>query len=73
MQKYFGSMMERNLEGRHEMNVFLTRISTPGKHSDAEFESGKRSIQSQKLRVLEFREIDNALNGTYNRILSQEK
>jgi hypothetical protein len=73
MQKYFGSMMERNLEGRHEMNVFLTRMSTPGKLSDADFESGKRSIQSQKLRVLEFREIDNALNGTYNRILSQEK
>jgi hypothetical protein len=72
MQKFYGSTMERNLEGRHELNVSLMRLLAPGKHTDAEFESVRRIILSQKLREMEFRELDNTLNVLYNRILPQE-
>ncbi|MGD0548097.1 MAG: hypothetical protein ABR991_09785, partial [Terracidiphilus sp.] len=71
LQKITDSILDSNLQGRHEMNVFLMRMDAPGKLSDAEFEGGKRIILSEKLRVLEFRELDNALNDRYTKLLSQ--
>lgn len=72
IQKITASIFDSNLQGRHEMNVFLVRMEAPGKLSDAEYESGKRIIVSQKLRVLEFRELDSALNDRYTKLLPQE-
>lgn len=71
VQRIYNSTTERNLTGRHEMNVFLERMQAPGKLSDAEYESGKRTIASEKLIVLEFRELDGYLNGIYPKLLSQ--
>lgn len=71
MQKITGSLLESDLQARHEMNVFLMRMEEPGKLSEEEFESGKRIIASEKLRVLEFREVDSALNDRYKNLLSQ--
>jgi hypothetical protein len=65
--------MDRNLLDRHQMNVFFARMATPGKLSDAEFESGKQIIQSEKLTTQEYLEIDNYLNDDYSRLLSQAK
>jgi len=65
--------LDRNLADRHEMDVFIDRMQSPGKLSDAEFESGKRSILSAKFRELEFNEIDTALNASYTKLLSQEQ
>jgi hypothetical protein len=72
-QKLYAAMTERTLEGRHETNVILARLLAPGKLSGADFESARKIILSQKLRVMEFRELDNHLNGLYNRILPQER
>ena len=73
VQQLNGSILDRNLADRHEMDVFLDRMQSPGKLSDAEFESGKRTILSAKFRELEFNEIDNALNASYTKLLSQEQ
>jgi hypothetical protein len=54
------------------MNVLLERMQSSGKLSDAEFESGKRTILSAKIRELEFNEIDTDLNEDYAKRLSQE-
>jgi hypothetical protein len=72
-QKLYSSTQQRYLEERHEMNVFLMRLGTPGKLSDAEFEREKRTILSEKLTILEFKELDSFLNDNYNKLLSQEK
>jgi len=48
-------------------------MTTPGKLSEAEYENGKRIIQSEKLAIMEFREMDNILNGGYSRLLSHAK
>jgi hypothetical protein len=71
VQKVYGSITDRDLAGRHEMNVFLERMEAPDKPSDAEFEAGKRNILSEKLVVLEFRELDTVLNSIYTKLLSQ--
>jgi len=73
VQQLNGSILDRNLADRHEMDVFIDRMQSPGKLSDAEFESGKRSILSAKFRELEFNEIDTALNASYTKLLSQEQ
>jgi hypothetical protein len=73
VQQINGSILERNLADRHEMNVLLVRMQSAGKLSDAEFESGKRTILSAKIRELEFNEIDTDLNEAYAKLLSQEK
>lgn len=72
IQSFNSTILERNLAERHEMNVFLERMVAQGKLSDADFESGKRIILSAKIRGLEMREIENALNANYTRLLSQE-
>jgi hypothetical protein len=71
LQKIYGSLLERNLKERHEMHVFLERMNDQGKLSDAEFESGKRTILSEKLTELEYREMDNILKESYAGLLSQ--
>ena len=71
VQKLYGSITDRDLAGRHEMNVFLERMEGTDKLSDAEFESEKKIILSQKLVVREFRELDTLLNGIYTKLLSQ--
>ena len=71
VQQLYGSTTERNLLGRHDMNVFLKRMDAPGKLSDAEFESGKRTITSEIMIAREFRELDGFLNGIYTKFLSQ--
>jgi hypothetical protein len=73
LQKIYSSLMERNLQDRHEMNVFLMRISAPGKHSDAEYENGKRIILSEKIADMEIREIDSSLKIVYTKLLTPEK
>ena len=73
LQKIYSSLMARDLQDRHEMNLFMLRMNMPGKLSEAEYESGKRIIQSEKLAIMEFREMDNFLNGGYSRLLSQAK
>jgi alcohol dehydrogenase YqhD (iron-dependent ADH family) len=72
VQKVYSSTLQRYFEERHEMNVFLMRLGTPGKLSDAEFESEKRTILSEKLTILEFQELDKLLNNNYIKLLSQE-
>ena len=72
-QKLYSSTLLRYLEERHDMNVFLMRLGTPGKLSDAEFEHEKRIILSEKLTIMEFKELDSFLNDNYNKLLSQEK
>jgi hypothetical protein len=73
VQRILSSFTERNLQDRHEMNVFLMRLQTSGKLSDAEYENGKRIIWSEKLATREFREIDSMLQESYSRILPQGK
>jgi hypothetical protein len=73
LQKLYVSLMDRNLQERHQMNVFLARMATPGKLPDAEFESGKQIILSEKLVIQEYQEIDNYLNDDYSRLLSPAK
>jgi hypothetical protein len=72
IQSFNSTILERNLAERHEMNVFLGRMEARGKLSDADFESGKRIILSAKIRGMEMREIENALNTSYTKLLSQE-
>jgi len=69
VQKLYGSVLERNLQERHEMNVFILRIEGGGKLSDAEFENAKNIVQSVKLRLLEFGELDGVLEANYARFL----
>jgi len=71
-QKIYNSYAERYLQERHDMNVMLTRLQAQGKLSDAEFEEGKRNIQSEIMRTLELQEIDNDLNNAYSNILSRK-
>jgi hypothetical protein len=73
VQKFHSSTQQRYLEERHEMNVLLGCMQGAGKLSDAEFESVKRTILSEKLTILEFKEIDSLLNDNYTKLLSQEK
>ena len=73
LQKIYISLMDRNLQDRHQMNVFLARMAAPGKLSDAEYESGKQIILSQKMAIQEYHEVDNYLNDGYSRLLSQAK
>ena len=73
LQKLYISLMDRNLQDRHQMNVFFARMSASGKLSDAEFENGKRIILSEKLEIQEYQEIDNYLNDGYSRLLAQAK
>jgi hypothetical protein len=73
VQKVYSSILQRNFEDRHEMNVFLMHLETPGKLSDVEFEREKRIILSEKLTILEFKELDNLLNDNYTKLLSQEQ
>ena len=73
VQRILSSLTERNLQDRHEMNVFLMRLQAQGKLSDSEFENGKRIIWSEKLATREFHEIDRMLQENYSRILPQEK
>lgn len=73
IQRILSSLTERDLQERHEMNVFLMRLQAQGKLSDAEFENGKRIIWSEKLATREFREIDSMLQAYYSRILPQGK
>ena len=63
IQKLYSSLMERNLNERHEMNVFLERMKAPGKLSDAEFENAKRIVVSEELTIQEFRELGGILYG----------
>jgi hypothetical protein len=73
VQRILSSLTERNLQDRHEMNVFLMRLQAQDKLSDAEYENGKRIIWSEKLATREFREIDSMLQESYSRILLQGK
>ena len=72
MQNLYGTMMERNLAERHDMNVFLEGMQASGKLSEAEFERGREIILSAKMRGKEMQEIDTALNANYTRLLSQD-
>jgi hypothetical protein len=63
LQRLYGSVLERNLNERHQMHVILERMKAPGKLSDSEFEQAKRLIISQELTIQEFRELDGALFG----------
>jgi len=73
VQKLSGSLMQRDLELRHEMNVHLARMSSGDKLSDAEFEKTKHTIVSTELTISEFNEIDGMLNDFYNKLLSEQK
>lgn len=73
LQKLYISLMDRNLQERHQMNVFLARMTASGKLSDAEYESGKQIILSEKLAVQEYGEVDNYLNDDYSGLLSPAK
>lgn len=73
LQKLATSVTQRSLDLRHEMNVFLERMSTGEKLSDAEFERGKQVIVSAELTTSEFEEIDGILNQFYSKFLSQQK
>lgn len=73
MQKLSSSLMQRDLELRHEMNVFLARMSSGDKLSDAEFENGKSTIVSAELTLSEFNEIDGMLDNSYNKLLLELK
>ena len=73
-QKVYGSTVERNLKDRHDMNVFLQRMmEAQGKLSNDEYESGKRTIQSQIISIQEFKEADSALNAIYRLVLTKKK
>ena len=71
VQKLLISFQERYFVERHEMNVLLEQMQVEGKISDAEFESGKRAILSAKLTARELNELDNVLNDSYTKALSQ--
>jgi hypothetical protein len=73
LQKLYSSLTERNLQDRHEMNVYLMNLSAQGKHSDAEYENAKRIILSEKIAEMEFREIDSTLQIVYTKLLAQTK
>lgn len=73
VQNLYSSTMDRNIERRREMFVFLTRIQAGGKLPDDEIESGKRTIVSEILTLNMLRELDNGLNERYSRILYQSK
>jgi len=73
VQNLYSSTMDRNIERRSEMFVFLTRIQAGGKLPDDEVESGKRTIVSEILTLNMLRELDNSLNERYSRILYQSK
>jgi len=70
-QHLYASTMDRNLEGRLQMFLFLTRIQTGTKLPDNEVESGKRTIMSEILTLNTLRELDNMLDEKYSLILSQ--
>jgi hypothetical protein len=70
-QNLYASTMDRNLEGRRQMFVFLSRIQAGGKLPDEEIESGKRTIMSEILTLNMLRELDSGLNERYSGILSQ--
>ena len=55
------------------MNVFLVRMNTGEKLSDAEYEKGKQTIVSAELTLSEFEEIDGILDSFYAKFLSQKK
>jgi hypothetical protein len=73
VQNLYFTMMDRNIERRGEMFVFLTRIQAEGKLPDDEVESGKRTIVSEILTLNMLRELDSDLNERYSRILDQSK
>ena len=73
VQKISSSVTQRNLDLRHEMNVFLMRMSTGDKLPDAEYEKGKQTIVSAELTLAEFEEIDGILDSFYTKFLSQMK
>lgn len=72
-QKLYASYVEHYLQERHDMNVLLRRQQAQGKLSEAEFESGKRTIESEILRTLELQEMDNTLKKAYSEMLAQGK
>jgi len=73
VQNLYSSTMNRNIEGRREMFVFLTRIRAEEKLPDNEVESCKRTIVSEILTLNMLRELDNGLSERYSRILNQSK
>jgi hypothetical protein len=73
LQKIYVSLMDRNLQERHQMNVFLAHMAASGKLSDAEYESGKQIILSQKMAIQEYHEVDSYLNDDYSKLLSRAK
>jgi hypothetical protein len=70
-QKLYSSLMDRNLEARQQMYIFLARMASGDKLSDSEYEGGKRIILSAIIADKSLREIDNYLNGAYTELLSQ--
>lgn len=72
-QKLYNSYVQHYLEERHEMNVLTERLQAEGRLSDAEFENIKHIIQSEILRTMELKEMDQTLNDAYSAMLSPEK
>jgi hypothetical protein len=73
VQKFHSSTQQHYLEERHDMNVLLECMQAAGKLSDAELESEKRTILSEKLTIMELQELDSLLKDNYATLLSQEK
>ena len=73
VQRLYSSVLARNLNDRHEMNVFMARMDMPVKLSDAEFERGRQILLSEELTIEEFRELDSILYGTYGKSEPQKK
>ena len=73
-QKIIGSFMERHLDDRIEVRIFLNHIQSKDKLSDAELENGKWTIEKMIWLEGAYEESGHALNDDlYTKLLAQEK
>lgn len=72
LQQLYNSSMDRYLESRRDMYVFLAEMNLPDKPSQAEFEVGKRAIASEMVTAEFLREISASLSENYKQFQGRE-